>query len=326
MPIPSTCFATLPTIHAGSPVNQQVAILLCTYQGEKYLAEQLNSFTAQTYPNWTLWISDDGSTDSTLSQLSAFAQQNDPGQVTVRPGPRKGFVKNFMSLICEPTLHADYYALSDQDDIWHADKLERAVNWLRQIPEGQPALYCTRTELINDAGQRIGFSPLFSRPPAFANALMQNVAGGNTMVMNHAARELLREAGADVDVIAHDWWVYIVISACGGQVHYDGQPSLRYRQHGDNLIGANAGLGARLLRIRMLFQGHLKLWTDQHIHAITPLLPKLTPANRRIFDRFISARQRSLLPRMVGIKRSGVYRQTVLGNLGLLAAAVSNRI
>jgi len=307
-------------------VNQQVAILLCTYQGEKYLAEQLNSFTAQTYPNWTLWISDDGSTDSTLSQLSAFAQQHNPGQVTVRPGPRRGFVKNFMSLICEPTLLADYYALSDQDDIWHADKLERAVNWLRQIPEGQPALYCTRTELINDAGQRIGFSPLFSRPPAFANALMQNVAGGNTMVMNHSARELLREAGADVDVIAHDWWVYIVISACGGQIHYDGQPSLRYRQHGDNLIGANAGLGARLVRIRMLFQGHLKLWTDQHIHAITPLLPKLTPANRRIFDRFISARQRSLLPRVVGIKRSGVYRQTVLGNLGLLAAAVSNRI
>jgi len=307
-------------------VNQQVAILLCTYQGEKYLAEQLNSFTAQTYPNWTLWISDDGSTDSTLSQLSAFAQQHNPGQVTVRAGPRRGFVKNFMSLICEPTLLADYYALSDQDDIWHADKLERAVNWLRQIPEGQPALYCTRTELINDAGQRIGFSPLFSRPPAFANALMQNVAGGNTMVMNHSARELLREAGADVDVIAHDWWVYIVISACGGQIHYDGQPSLRYRQHGDNLIGANAGLGARLVRIRMLFQGHLKLWTDQHIHAITPLLPKLTPANRRIFDRFISARQRSLLPRVVGIKRSGVYRQTVLGNLGLLAAAVSNRI
>ena len=307
-------------------MNQQVAILLCTYQGEKYLAEQLNSFTAQTYPNWTLWISDDGSTDSTLSQLSAFAQQHNPGQVTVRAGPRRGFVKNFMSLICEPTLLADYYALSDQDDIWHADKLERAVNWLRQIPEGQPALYCTRTELINDAGQRIGFSPLFSRPPAFANALMQNVAGGNTMVMNHSARELLREAGADVDVIAHDWWVYIVISACGGQIHYDGQPSLRYRQHGDNLIGANAGLGARLVRIRMLFQGHLKLWTDQHIHAITPLLPKLTPANRRIFDRFISARQRSLLPRVVGIKRSGVYRQTVLGNLGLLAAAVSNRI
>lgn len=307
-------------------MSPQVAILLCTYQGEKYLAAQLDSFAAQTYPNWKLWVSDDGSTDATANLLAAFAERCAPGQITVRAGPRRGFVTNFMSLLCHLSLQADYYALSDQDDIWHPDKLERAVKWLSQVPDTQPALYCTRTELIDEAGQSIGFSPLFTRPPAFGNALMQNVAGGNTMVMNNAARALLLEAGADIDVIAHDWWVYIVISACGGRVYYDPEPSLRYRQHGGNLIGANAGLGARLLRIRMLFQGHLKAWTNQHIRALEPMLPKLTPANRRIFDRFVSARQRSLLPRVIGIKRSGVYRQTPLGNLGLLAAAVSNRI
>ena len=76
----------------------------------------------------------------------------------------------------------------------------------------------------------------------------------------------------------------------------------------------------------MLFRGHLKAWTDQHVIALAPLLPKLTPANRRIYDRFVSARQRSLLPRVIGIKCSGIYRQTTLGNLGLLAAAISNRI
>lgn len=307
-------------------MSQHVAILLCTYQGEKYLAAQLDSFAAQTFPSWKLWVSDDGSTDATLDELKAFAERRKPGQVTLQAGPRKGFVKNFMSLICEPTLHADYYALSDQDDIWHPDKLERALKWLRDVPQGQPALYCTRTELVDGAGQPIGFSPLFTRTPAFANALMQNVAGGNTMVMNNAARDLLLEAGADIDVVAHDWWIYIVVSACGGRVYYDSEPSLRYRQHGDNLIGANAGLSARLLRIKMLFEGHLKMWTNQHIQALSPLLPKLTPANLVIYNRFISARQRSLLPRVVGIKRSGVYRQTLLGNLGLLAAALTNRI
>lgn len=307
-------------------MSQHVAILLCTYQGEKYLAAQLDSFAAQTFPSWKLWVSDDGSTDATLDELKAFAERRKPGQVTLQAGPRKGFVKNFMSLICEPTLHADYYALSDQDDIWHPDKLERALKWLRDVPQGQPALYCTRTELVDGAGQPIGFSPLFTRPPAFANALMQNVAGGNTMVMNNAARDLLLEAGADIDVVAHDWWIYIVVSACGGRVYYDSEPSLRYRQHGDNLIGANAGLSARLLRIKMLFEGHLKMWTNQHIQALSPLLPKLTPANLVIYNRFISARQRSLLPRVVGIIRSGVYRQTLLGNLGLLAAALTNRI
>ena len=191
--------------------------------------------------------------------------------------------------LCSPDLNADYYAMSDQDDIWHADKLQRAVDWLRQIPQDIPALYCTRTELIDEAGHTLGYSPLFRRPPGFANALVQNVAGGNTMVINNAARALLLEAGADLNVIAHDWWVYIVVSACGGRVHYDSQPSLRYRQHGANLIGANAGLAARLQRIRMLFRGHLKAWTDQHVIALAPLLPKLTPANRRIYDRFVSA-------------------------------------
>lgn len=307
-------------------MSQQVAILLCTYQGEKYLSAQLDSYNAQTYSDWKLWVSDDGSTDTTLDQLATFAQRQRAAQVVVQNGPRKGFVTNFMSLICEPSLQAAYYALSDQDDIWHADKLERAVNWLARVPSEQPALYCTRTVLTNEAGQTIGLSPLFTRPPAFANALMQNVAGGNTMVMNNAARDLLRQAGADIDVIAHDWWVYIVVSACGGLVHYDTEPSLRYRQHGGNLIGANTGLGARLLRVRMLFQGHLKEWTDRHIRALAPLLPEFTRPNRIVYDRFISARQRSLIPRVVGIKRSGVYRQTLLGNLGLLAAAISNRI
>lgn len=314
------------TSQTGDPVNQRIAILLCTYQGETYLAEQLDSFAAQTYTHWELWASDDGSRDSTAQILESYQRLWAPGQLTIRSGPQKGFVANFMSLLCSPDLNADYYAMSDQDDIWHADKLQRAVDWLRQIPEDIPALYCTRTELIDEAGHTLGYSPLFRRPPSFANALVQNVAGGNTMVINNAARALLLEAGADLNVIAHDWWVYIVVSACGGRVHYDSQPSLRYRQHGANLIGANAGLAARLQRIRMLFRGHLKAWTDQHVIALAPLLPKLTPANRRIYDRFVSARQRSLLPRVVGIKCSGIYRQTTLGNLGLLAAAISNRI
>lgn len=307
-------------------MSQQVAILLCTYQGEPFLAEQLNSFQAQTYPHWSLWASDDGSVDGTHRILNDFKARWPANPLTTCAGPRKGFVANFMSLVCRPEIQADFYALSDQDDIWKADKLQRAVDWLATIPSDVPALYCSRTELIDEQGTPLGCSPLFTRPPAFANALVQNVAGGNTMVFNHAARQLLLAAGANIDVVAHDWWVYIVITACGGRVHYDSRPSLQYRQHADNLIGANAGLGARLLRIRMLFQGHLKTWTDQHIKALSPLLPRLPPANRNLFDRFIRARQRSMLPRVIGIKASGIYRQTTLGNLGLLAAAIFNRI
>ena len=310
----------------GRPLSQQVAILLCTYQGEKYVPEQLDSFDTQTYPHWKVWASDDSPDNTTRQVLTDYQSRWAPGKLTVCDGPRKGFVANFMSLICRPEVQADYYSMSDQDDIWYPEKLQRAVEWLTTVPDEVPALYCSRTELIDEQGATLGCSPLFSRPPAFANALVQNVAGGNTMVFNSAARRLLVAAGGDINVVAHDWWVYIVVSACGGRVHYDSRPSLRYRQHGGNLIGANAGIGARLLRIRMLFQGRLREWTSQHIQALAPLLPKLTPANRRTFDYLVSARQRSLIPRIMGIKRSGIYRQTTLGNLGLLAAAISNRI
>ncbi len=307
-------------------MTHTVAILLCTYQGGPYLQEQLASFRTQTHTEWQVWTSDDGSLDNTLEVLESHREMWGTDRLTVFPGPRKGFAANFMSLVCRNEVHADYYAMSDQDDIWHADKLERAVQWLKTVPPGIPALYCTRTELVDDSGKKIGYSPLFTRPPTFANALVQNVAGGNTMVFNNTARDLLKAAGADVQVVAHDWWIYIVVSACGGKVFYDPAPSLLYRQHAENLIGANSGIGARLIRIGKLFQGHLKAWIDQHIIAMQPILPRLSSENLALFNRFKTARQRSLIPRVFGIWRSGIYRQTPLGNLGLLVAAIFKRI
>ncbi|WP_367353448.1 glycosyltransferase family 2 protein [Achromobacter animicus] len=307
-------------------MSQNVAILLCTYQGGQYLAEQLDSFASQSHREWSVWVSDDGSQDNTQEVLKSYQQAWGPERLFVRAGPRKGFAANFLSLVCRDEIAADYYAMSDQDDIWHADKLERAVRWLKTVPDDVPALYCTRTELVDEAGGKLGYSPLFTRPPSFKNALVQNVAGGNTMVFNNAARELLKSAGADVKVAAHDWWVYIVVSGCGGQVFYDPIPSLLYRQHAENLIGANTGFGARLQRIGKLFKGHLKAWTDQHIVAMRPIISSLSHDSSSTFERFTLARQRSLIPRVFGIWRSGIYRQTPLGNLGLLIAAILNRI
>jgi hypothetical protein len=109
-------------------------------------------------------------------------------------------------------------------------------------------------------------------------------------------------------------------------VFYDPIPSLFYRQHAQNLIGANASLRARLDRIGKLFRGHLKTWNDQHIVAMQPIIPSLSQDSRAVFDRFVSARRRRLIPRVFGILRSGIYRQTRLGNLGLVIAAILNRI
>jgi hypothetical protein len=109
-----------------------------------------------------------------------------------------------------------------------------------------PAVYGSRTSLIDSEGQTIGVSPLFRKPPAFANALVQNIAGGNTMVFNEPARQLLIKAGGAVDVPSHDWWLYLLATAGGGTVHYDTWCSVRYRRHERNLVGLNIGIVPRV--------------------------------------------------------------------------------
>lgn len=303
-----------------------VAVLLCTYHGQRFLTNQLDSLAAQSYPNWTLWASDDGSQDDTYSILESYRDRWGADRLSIDKGPEEGFVANFLSLTCHADIKADYYAYSDQDDIWEEDKLQRAVDWLLTVPKDVPALYCSRTRLVDAQNRDIGFSPLFNKPPSFANALMQNVGGGNTMVFNDAARELMREAGDNVNVVTHDWWAYLVVSGCGGRVFYDTYPSVRYRQHDANLVGANSSWRARLARLRMLFQGYFKTWIDNNIQTLQRLGSRITPENRRILEQFAKARNRWLLPRLIGLKRSGIYRQTLLGNIGLIVASILKKM
>ena len=304
----------------------KVAILMCTYQGQHYLAEQLDSFAAQTHSNWEVWASDDGSQDNTYATLEAYKKKWQQGRLSIHIGPSQGFAANFLSLKCKASIEADYYAYSDQDDVWDADKLERAIQWLESVPANIPALYCGRTRLVDANNNEIGLSPLFSKPASFANALVQNIGGGNTMVFNNAARSLLLEAQENLPVITHDWWTYMVVTGCGGKVRYDSEPTLRYRQHDGNLIGMNATWVARFKRIRMLWQGHFRNWNDSNIAALHKLQHKLTPENHEILERFAKARHMSLIPRLIHLKRSGIYRQTFLGNLGLIVAAIFGKI
>lgn len=304
----------------------KVAILLCTYHGQHYLAEQLESFSAQTYPHWEVWASDDGSKDDTHAILDTYKTKWGNNRLSIHFGPAEGFAANFLSLTCNATIQAEFYAYSDQDDIWETDKLKRAIDYLQGIPAHTPALYCSRTSLVDADNNAIGFSPLFAKRPSFANALMQNIGGGNTMVFNKAARKLLREAGEDVGVVTHDWWAYLVVIGCGGNVFYDSQPSVRYRQHEGNLVGMNSSWPARFLRIRMLFQGRFREINDLHIQALERVRSKLTPNARKTLDHFAAARNRRLLPRLIGLKKAGIYRQSFFSNLGLIAAALFNKL
>jgi glycosyltransferase involved in cell wall biosynthesis len=321
----------LPTRHARGPARHPrsapaVTILLCTFNGERFLADQLASLERQTFKNWKLIASDDGSTDRTKSILLGFQKSFAPGKVEIIDGPLRGAPAHFLFQACAENLAGEYYAFCDQDDVWEADKLARAMEALEQTDPGIPALYGSRTRLVDEDDNEIGLSPLFQKKPEFRSALVQSIAGGNTIVFNQKARELLVFCGADVDVPSHDWWLYQVTSACGGQVHYDVWPSVRYRQHAHNVIGSNMGWTARVRRLHMLRQGRFRHWEDLNVAALTRLRPRMTAENQRIFGLFCKARHEPLLRRATIFAQAGVYRQTLLGNLGLVAAVVLNKI
>lgn len=303
----------------------KIVILLATRNGSEFLQDQLASYCAQTYADWELLVSDDGSTDQTIEIIKDFAKRT-PQRVVVRPGPQLGFWQNFMSLVRSDDVEGDLFAYSDQDDIWFAEKLANAVNWFESLRDDAPALYFTRTELIDADGAAAGFSPRFTRPPGFRNALVQNIGGGNTMVFNRAARSVLRATAADALLVAHDWWTYQVVTGVGGVAYYDHWASLKYRQHGQNLIGANIGLRARLDRLSAFANGRVVMWNDINLKVLEGLRGMLTAQNVVVLDRFSKARLASWPKRLWLVWRSGVYRQSVVENIGLYVGALLGRL
>jgi glycosyltransferase involved in cell wall biosynthesis len=303
-----------------------VAILLCTFNGARFLPAQLSSYADQTWRDWRIFASDDGSSDATATILSQYRAKLDAGRMDIRAGPRRGFVVNFLSLICDPTIQADYYAYSDQDDIWEPEKLTRALDVLQKIPPHVPAVYGSRTRLIDDNGHEFGLSKLFQHKPEFRNALVQNIAGGNTMVLNAAAREHLMAGGPAHHLPGHDWWTYLVTTAVGGQVHYDPIPFVKYRVHPGNIMGSNAGLINHARRLNMVARGRFRQWIDLNVAALRPLRDRMTPENRMLFDLFCEARDRAFFGRQIGFLKAGIYRQTPLGNVGLIVASLLKKL
>jgi glycosyltransferase involved in cell wall biosynthesis len=303
-----------------------VAILLCTFNGARFLAPQLISLADQKFANWRLFVSDDGSTDDTLAIVSLYANKLGSTRVSVRNGPRQGFVRNFLGLACDTSISSDYYAYSDQDDIWEPDKLSRATEWLEKLPPYVPAMYCSRTQLIDEEGRQCGLSPLFRRKPVFRNALVQSIAGGNTIVFNEPARRLLIACGNSVTVPSHDWWTYLLTTAAGGAVRYDPVPRVRYRVHPENVMGSNVGWLNTLRRVQLLAAGRFEHWINLNMAALEAFRPRMTPENRCVFDLLCESRKRGFVGRQIGFLKTGVYRQTLLGNLGLIVAVWSGKI
>ena len=201
---------------------------------------------------------------------------------------------------------------------------------IKKIPYERPALYCSRTAIADEnCDSIIGYSPHFSKKPSFQNALIQSLGGGNTMVFNLAARNLIVQSIKNLEnqeIVSHDWWCYQIVSGANGVVYYDPEARIMYRQHGNNLVGSNNGWIARFFRVKGVFLGKFKRWNDLNCDALQSNRILFSTENQKMLDDFIAARKSILIKRLYFLKRSGIYRQTFLGNIGLIVSAIFNKV
>lgn len=214
---------------------KKVQVLISTYNGEKYLVEQLESILKQDYENISILIRDDGSSDKTIEILERYTRQY--SSIQFYKGSNIGVINSFFDLFKNADPTADYYSLSDQDDVWLSNKISRAVEMLEMIDdENKPLLYCGRTTLVDNHLQPIQSS---IKPhvvtPSFGNALVENVCTGCTSVMNRQLQHIVKEHIPEFTIM-HDWWLYLSASAFG-EVIYDNVSCILYRQHDKNVIG-----------------------------------------------------------------------------------------
>ncbi len=219
-----------------------ITILLAAYNGERYLAEQIDSILAQTEKNWRLVIQDDCSTDRTVALAQCYADSYPDHIRLVRQSTPSGTSKNnFFSML--RYVDTEYWMTCDQDDIWLPNKVEVTLRAMRRLEEedyGVPLLVHTDLTVIDQsrnilAKSLFGYQKLDSKRDSFANLLSQNIVTGCTALMNRALLE--RVGPIPAAALMHDWW-FALIAAAFGKIAFVAQPTVLYRQHGGNSVGA----------------------------------------------------------------------------------------
>ena len=210
----------------------QISVALCTFNGARYLAQQLESIAAQSFLPCELVVCDDGSHDRTVEILQGFVSRAPfPVHVCVNEF-RLGVVANFHKAI--QLCKGDLFAFSDQDDVWLPHKLESAERLIRESVDPPTTLYCSRLKYVHSALEDIAISS-FPAQIGFHNAAVENIATGCSVVFGAEIRRRFLCAAPE-NMIMHDWWAYLIATAYG-EVVFDPEPGVLYRQHGQNVTG-----------------------------------------------------------------------------------------
>ncbi len=308
--------------------RSSVAILVAAYNGERYLTAQISSILDQSWPYWKLYIRDDGSHDGTPDIASRFAAEH-PDRIFVLSSNRSrlGPDGNFSYLV--EHVESDYFMFCDQDDVWLPWKVERSLQcmWALEDQNGAtiPLLVHTDVRVVDaelhelDASAwKYGYHrPEFSQQ--LNRLLLQNMVFGCSILMNSALKELA--APVPAGVVQYDWWLALV-SVCFGKVGYLSEPTLLYRQHEGNTVGANRWGAEYIVHKALRFfdrealMRSLAASRNQAVLLLERYADRLGPGQRQTIEAFATLGEQGFLAKRKTLLTYGFLKTGLIRNIG----------
>ena len=294
----------------------KVNILMSTYNGQQFLAEQIRSIQDQSYTDWTLFIRDDGSSDNTKEILKDFEHQDSRIHLIDNDkSDNLGVIKSFHKLVNHD--RADYYFFSDQDDVWLPNKLELSLKEAQNYLADLPLMVYMDLKVVNQDLEIMTESMVKSQShhanTELVQELTENTVTGGVAMINHALAEMWQETD---DILMHDWYLALLASAFGNLVFID-QPGELYRQHSDNVLGART-LSKRFkkwIRPHILFAVYWDLIKNSQKQASHLLQMPLSQSNRELIEAFVTIMDKSMLERFRILRKYGLRKNKAFHTL-----------
>ncbi|HEM3666066.1 TPA: glycosyltransferase family 2 protein [Streptococcus suis] len=287
----------------------KVNILMSTYNGQQFLAEQIRSIQDQSYTDWTLFIRDDGSSDNTKEILKDFERQDSRIHLIDNDkSDNLGVIKGFHKLVNHD--RADYYFFSDQDDVWLPNKLELSLKEAQNYLADLPLMVYMDLKVVNQDLEIMTESMVKSQShhanTELVQELTENTVTGGVAMINHALAEMWQETD---DILMHDWYLALLASAFGNLVFID-RPGELYRQHSDNVLGART-LSKRFkkwIRPHILFAVYWDLIKNSQKQARHLLQMPLSQSNRELIEAFVTIMDKPMLERFRILRKYGLRK------------------
>lgn len=307
-------------------VDASVAIVLATYNGERFLREQLDSILAQTFEDWCIVASDDGSQDGTLEVLQDFIDAH-PGKMIVLPHVGEGGAcENFLDALNDAmeSTNARYFAFCDQDDFWEPNKLEDSLRKLKELEGsgGDPALVFSDAAVANDGLEVIArsffdYTGVDASRIELNQLLVQNPISGAGMLFNRSLAEIVSRSSYEGRIWMHDQWVGL-IAACFGRIAAIKEPLFKYRQHDDNAMGAIEMSLKGIAGKARIAKSSLAKKQDQASFLLETYRDSLQEGQLHLLEEFVSLPSKSKIARIGCCAENAFFMNGALRNAGLL--------